>query len=158
QRKIARQIADNDARLTDLRHDIARSILEIRRAQAVPFGTSGEGEPGAVTAGGPARGPSIDEVQRQVQNAMGPAAGRLRRERRESFVELNAYDNFGKTSYGTAGYLGQGYFITVKHGVVALDDDREGRERRITSVTIRYDGKELDAEVVDTGEATVEVH
>ena len=40
----------------------------------------------------------------------------------ESFVELNAYDDRGKSSYGTAGYLGNGYFITVKHGVIALDE------------------------------------
>src|SRR5690606_14186275 len=79
--------------------------------------------------------------------------------RRESFVELNAVDNFGKTSYGTAGYLGQGYFITVKHGVVALDPVREGREpRRITSIRIRYRGADLPARVVDVGDADVEVH
>ena len=52
---------------------------------------------------------------------MGLLPVRLLRERRESFVELNSVDNFGKTSYGTAGYLGNGYFITVKHGVIALD-------------------------------------
>ena len=77
----------------------------------------------------------------------------------ESFVELNAVDSTGKTSYGTAGYLGQGYFITVKHGVMALDEPDEGRgSRRIENIKIRYKGKDLPARVVDAGNADVEVH
>ncbi len=65
----------------------------------------------------------------------------------------------GKTNYGTAGYLGHGYFVTVKHAVVALkeEDDRQGA-RKITSVKIVYRGKEIPARVVDTGDADVEVH
>jgi len=90
---------------------------------------------------------------------MGLFPVRLLRERKESFVELNAYDNLGKTNYGTAGYLGGGYFITVKHGVIALDDPEEGHEaRRITSIKVRYKGKDLNARVVDSGNANVEVH
>ena len=86
---------------------------------------------------------------------MGLFPVRLLRERRSSFVELNAYDNFGKTSYGTAGYLGNGYFITVKHAVVALGENANAR--RITSVKIVYDGKQIPAKLVDTGDAEVEV-
>jgi hypothetical protein len=83
----------------------------------------------------------------------------LLRERRDSFVELNAYDNFGKTSYGTAGYLGNGYFITVKHGVIALDEPVDGRDtRKIVSIKVRYKGKDIPARVVDAGNADVEVH
>jgi hypothetical protein len=90
---------------------------------------------------------------------MGLFPVQLLRSRKESFVELNAVDNFGKTSYGTAGYLGDGYFITVKHGVVALDEPIEGRDaRRMTSVKIRYKGKDLPARVIDAGDASVEVH
>ena len=89
---------------------------------------------------------------------MGLLPVRLLRERRESFVEMNAYDNFGKSSYGTAGYLGRGYFITVKHGVVALDESEGSEARRITSIKIKYKGKELSAQVVDAGDANVEVH
>jgi hypothetical protein len=90
---------------------------------------------------------------------MGLVPVRLLRERRDSFVELNASDNFGKTSYGTAGYLGSGYFITVKHGVIALDEPSEGREsRRIVSITIRHKNRDLAATVVDSGDANVEVH
>jgi hypothetical protein len=93
-----------------------------------------------------------------LQSEMGLLPVRLLRERRESFVELNAFDNFGKSSYGTAGYLGRGYFITVKHAVVALDE-QDGREpRRIESIKIRYKGKDLPGRVVDSGDANVEVH
>jgi hypothetical protein len=84
---------------------------------------------------------------------------RLLRERRESFVELNTVDSTGKTSYGTAGYLGNGYFITVKHGVMVLEEPVEGREpRRVDSIKIRYKGRDLAARVVDAGDADVEVH
>ena len=90
---------------------------------------------------------------------MGLFPVRLLRDRKESFVELNAYDNFGKTNYGTAGYLGGGYFITVKHGVIALDEPADGQEaRRITAIKVRYKGRDLNARVVDSGNANVEVH
>jgi S1-C subfamily serine protease len=87
---------------------------------------------------------------------MGLLPIRLLRERRASFVPVHAYDQSGALRYGTAGYLGAGYFITVKHGVVALDDSRG--DRRITSVEIVHAGKKLKATVVDSGSADVEVH
>jgi hypothetical protein len=47
----------------------------------------------------------------------------------------------------------------VKHGVVALEDPVDGREaRRITRITLRYNGRDLPARLVDTGDANVEVH
>ena len=52
-------------------------------------------------------------------------------------------DSLGKSGYGTAGYVGDGYFITVKHAVVALDDDDGAR--KITSVTLRYKGQDIAA-------------
>ena len=71
----------------------------------------------------------------------------LLRERRSSFVELYSYDNLGKTNYGTAGYLGGGYFVTVKHAVVALkDEDDRQSTRKITSIKIVYKGKEIPAQ------------
>jgi hypothetical protein len=73
-------------------------------------------------------------------------------------VELYAYDNFGKTNYGTAGYLGRGYFVTVKHAVVALKGDDDRGTRKITSVKVVYQGKEIPARIIDTGDADVEVH
>ncbi|MCC6988651.1 MAG: trypsin-like peptidase domain-containing protein, partial [Acidobacteria bacterium] len=68
---------------------------------------------------------------------------------------LNTTDAAGAAGYGTAGYLGHGYFITVKHAVVALGDDA-GRE--VQSITVRYRGRDLPARIVDAGDATTEVH
>ena len=158
QRRMAQQIADNDTRLSALRDDMARSILEIRQERPVPSATDGRRQPEVVTAAGTAQSTIVDEIKRQIQSEMGLLPVRLLRERRESFVELNAYDNLGKTSYGTAGYLGNGYFITVKHGVIALDEG-DGRDaRRITDIKIRYKNREIDATVVDAVDANVEVH
>ena len=64
------------------------------------------------------------------------------RERRDSFVEMYSYDATGSSNYGTAGYLGHGYFITVKHGVVALGDVPESRH--ITSIKLMYNGQAAD--------------
>src|SRR6185503_14105641 len=67
--------------------------------------------------------------------------------------------NLGKTNYGTAGYLGGGYFITVKHAVVALkDEDDHQSSRKITSIKVVYKGKEIPARLIDTGDADQEVH
>jgi S1-C subfamily serine protease len=159
QQTISMQLAENEASIAALRDDVARNILQIRQAQnGRTAATDGSQQPEVVSASGNSA-PLIDEIKRQLQNEMGLLPVRLLRERRQSFVELNAYDNFGKSSYGTAGYLGDGYFITVKHGVVALDDQQDGREeRRITRITIRYQGKDLPARLVDAGDANVEVH
>jgi S1-C subfamily serine protease len=160
QNSMSLQIAENDARIAALRDEMARNILNIRQSQSGrPSGTDGRREPEVVGASGPEASPLIEEIKRQLQSEMGLLPVRLLRERRQSFVELNAYDNFGKSSYGTAGYLGDGYFITVKHGVVALDDQQDGREtRRIERITIRYKGRDLPARLVDAGDANVEVH
>ncbi len=156
---MAQQIADNDARLSALQDNLARGILRTREDAVVPSGTDGQRQPEIVPADGQAQSALIDEIKRQLQSEMGLMPVRLLRERRDSFVELNAVDNFGKTSYGTAGYLGDGYFITVKHGVIALDDPSEGREgRRIVSITVRHKNKDLPARLVDSGDANVEVH
>jgi hypothetical protein len=159
QRQLSQQVADGDARLNALRDDVAKSILRLRERQVEPSGTDGQRMPEVVTAAGSPQSAIVEEIKRQLQSEMGLLPVRLLRERRESFVELNAYDNFGKTSYGTAGYLGNGYFITVKHGVIALDEPVDSREaRRIVSIKIRYKGRDLQAQVVDSGDANVEVH
>ena len=158
QRTIQQQLAVNDARLTALSEDFARGIERRRDVQPTASGTTGERQPEVVAASGDTRTALVDEVKRQLQTEMGLFPVRLLRERRESFVELNAIDNFGKSSYGTAGYLGNGYFITVKHGVVALDEPEDGAQRKITSIKIRYKARDLTARLVDAGDATVEVH
>jgi hypothetical protein len=106
QQSMAQQIADNDARLSALQDNLARGILRSRESAVVPSGTDGQRQPEIVPAGGEAQSALIDEIKRQLQSEMGLMPVRLLRERRDSFVELNAVDNFGKTSYGTAGYLG----------------------------------------------------
>ncbi len=173
QRSIERQLADNDARLIALRDDVARSILQSRQAQAPrPSGTAGDqqslagvplsatGEPASAVdqAGGvaTASSPMVEEIKRQLQAEMGLLPVRLLRQRRESFVELNAADSSGKTSYGTAGYLGNGYFITVKHAVVSLGEDAESRP--VSGITLRIGARDVPARIIDTGNAPVEVH
>ena len=162
QRQMSAQLAANDARVTALRDEMARNILEMRGGVALPSGTRGDEDAAVVAAAGSTQGAHsaiVDEVKRQLQSEMGLFPVRLLRDRKESFVELNAYDNFGKTNYGTAGYLGGGYFVTVKHGVIALDAPEDGQEaRRITSIKIRYKGRDVTARVVDSGNANVEVH
>ena len=99
----------------------------------------------------------VADVKRQLQDEMGLLPLTLLRERRDSFVELYSYDDRGASNYGTAGYLGNGYFITVKHGVVALGQDGVADPRKIDSVKMMYKGTPLVAQVVDAGDAKVEV-
>jgi hypothetical protein len=144
QRTMAQQLAQNEARLLALSDQFAR-------------GTGGQRQPDVVPASGESTNPLVDEIKKQLQSEMGLMPVRLLRDRKESFVELNAYDNSGKASYGTAGYLGNGYFITVKHGVVALDEPA-GSDRRFVSIKLRIAGRDVSARIVDTGDAQMEVH
>lgn len=157
QRSIAAQLASNEQRVAELRDDMAQAILQIRQAEtaATPSATNGERQPEIVPAGG-AQPALVEEIKRQLQSEMGLLPVRLLRERRQSFVELNAYDAGGKSSYGTAGYLGNGYFVTVKHAVVALDD-ADG-SHKITAIKLRIHGRDVPARLVDAGDADVEVH
>ena len=147
----ARQNADNDAEFAALRAEL--NDLR-RRGPFVATGTSGRtadlSDPASVEA-------IVDDVKRQLTHEMGLLPLDLLRNRRSSFVELYSYDDRGSSSYGTAGYLGNGYFITVKHGVVALGQEGVANPRIINSVKIAYGGKLLKAKVVDVGDATVEV-
>ena len=101
------------------------------------------------------RAPLIAEIKRQLKREMGLLPLSLLRERRRSFVQMYSYDSVGGSSYGTAGYLGNGYFITVKHGVVALGENPESR--RIIAIKLMYEGRAIAARVIDTGDANVEV-
>jgi hypothetical protein len=144
----ARQTADTDARFAALRAEVDQLR---RREPALPTGTSGH------LAADPSRASIIDDVKRQLSDEMGLLPLNLLRQRRDSFVELYSYDDRGSSSYGTAGYLGNGYFITVKHGVVALGQEGLSDPRRITSVKLAYKGKMLNARVIDVGDAKAEV-
>jgi hypothetical protein len=152
--------ATYDAKLDAIRSEVRSELGRSSRAEGTEAvataGTSGR------TAGKGAdasRQRMVAEIKEQLQAEMGLLPVQLLRESRSSFVELYSYDNQGKTNYGTAGYLGGGYFITVKHAVVALrdEDDRQSR-RKIQSVKVVYRGKEIPAKVIDTGDADVEVH
>ena len=147
----ARQNADTEAQFAALRAE----LNELRRREPlIATGTSGRLTPGPTPSDVDA---IVDDVKRQLSDEMGLFPLDLLRDRRGSFVELYSYDDRGSSSYGTAGYLGNGYFITVKHGVVALGQDGLSDPRKITSVKIAYGGKLLNAKVVDVGDAKVEV-
>jgi S1-C subfamily serine protease len=147
----ARQNADNEAQFAALRAELS----ELRhRGPLVATGTSGRTADLAMPASVDA---IVDDVKRQLTHEMGLFPLDLLRDRRTSFVELYSYDDRGSSSYGTAGYLGNGYFITVKHGVVALGQEGAANPRTIESVKLAYKGKLLNARVIDVGDATVEV-
>lgn len=155
--------ASYQAALDAVRGEANRGIGKWGRSEAVvPAGTVGqanaEKESGSLDGAAQAR--MIAEIKQQLQTEMGLVPLNLLRERRSSFVELYATDNFDKTNYGTAGYLGRGYFITVKHAVVALEDpdNRLSRPRKIVAIKIMYNGKEIPARLIDAGDADVEVH
>ena len=135
-------------------------IDQLRKAQPMPTGTSGTSGIAPSLADPPdesRRAAIVADVKRQLQSEMGLLPINMIRDRRQSFVELYSYDDRGASSYGTAGYLGNGYFITVKHGVVALGQEGLPDPRRITSIKLMYDGRPITARVVDAGDAKVEV-
>src|SRR5262249_51043151 len=152
----ALQNADSAERLTELRAEV--DLLR-RREAAQTAGTAGHTRrPNtAVPADDENRAAIVADVKRQLQAEMGLLPLNLLRERKESFVEWYSYDDKGSSNNGTAGYLGNGYFITVKHGVVALGQEGVSDPRRIVSIKLSYQGRSLPAKIVDTGDAKMEV-
>ncbi len=147
----ARQSAESDGRIAALHAEI-----DLLRRQQTPLATGTSGRTSA-SLDPVNREAIVEDVKRQLQSEMGLFPLNLMRERRDSFVELYSYDDRGASSYGTAGYLGNGYFITVKHGVIALGQEGVADPREITSIKLMYDGRALQARVVDSGDARVEV-
>jgi len=164
QRSLDREALDRvtyDAKLDAIRAEVRSELGRGPRADAAPAGTSGhlDAASKASDAAASARAKMVTEIKQELQNEMGLLPVHLLRERRSSFVELYSTDTLGKTNYGTAGYLGHGYFITVKHAVVALrNEDERAAPRKIVSVQIVYGGKEIPAKIIDAGDADVEVH
>ena len=144
---------DSDEQLAALRAEIAL----LKQPQPEAAGTSGHSDATTEALDDANRAAIVEAVKRQLQDEMGLLPLNLLRDRRTSFVELYSYDDRGASSYGTAGYLGSGYFITVKHGVVALGQEGLADPRRIVSVKLMYNGKLIPARVVDSGDAKVEV-
>jgi S1-C subfamily serine protease len=141
----------SDEQLAALRAEIA--LLKHRPTEAA--GTAGNASRASLDPTN--RAAIVADVKRQLADEMGLLPLNLLRDRSESFVELYSYDDKGSSSYGTAGYLGNGYFITVKHGVVALGQEGLANPRKIVSVKLSYKGRMIPARVVDAGDAQVEV-
>jgi S1-C subfamily serine protease len=152
----ARQAAENEnEQIAALRAEVG--ILKRQRTDGAS-GTSGkliDTHAPAASMDDHSRAALVADIKRQLKTEMGLLPVSMLRERRASFVEMYSYDSTGASNYGTAGYLGNGYFITVKHGVVALGDG--AASRKITSIKIMYDGRGILARVIDTGDANVEV-
>jgi S1-C subfamily serine protease len=149
----ARQNATSEERIAALSAEV--ELLRQRDLQS-PTGTSGR----IATASAmddASRAAIVADVKRELSAEMGLLPLTLLRDRRNSFVELNSYDDRGTSNYGTAGYLGSGYFITVKHAVVALGQDGVSDPRRIDSIKLNYRGRMLTAHLVDAGDARSEV-
>ncbi len=151
----ARNSADSDGQMAVIRAEIS----QLKRRSTEAAGTAGRSTPvpTGLSADDTARASIVADVKRQLSDEMGLLPLNLLRDRSTSFVELYSYDDHGSSSYGTAGYLGEGYFITVKHGVVALSQEGQAEPRKITSVKLAYKGKLLNARLVDSGDARVEV-
>ena len=146
-----RRAVDQDARIDALRAEMA---LIARNGRGVT-GTSGLVLDDASAA---ARATLIDDLMRQLKHEMGLMPISLLRARGESFVELYAKDNLGHSNYGTAGYLGNGYFITVKHAVVALGAPADDAQpRRVEKIEVIVNGRRVPASLVDAGDADMEV-
>ena len=140
-----------------LRSELRGKIARTPATESTAAGTAGS--VGPAMPGIDTRATIVAEIKEQLRSELGLLPLDLLRDRRASFVELYATDNFGKTNYGTAGYLGHGYFITGKHAVVALkDDDDPGQMRRVTSIRIVHRGHDVAVRLVDAGDADVEVH
>jgi hypothetical protein len=154
---IEQRIADNNDAIAALREKMTHDEMKAATASGLrALGTMGEAVMGGMANDAGSRDRFVEEIKGQLQREMGLVPIRVLRERGASFVQVHAYDQYGGLRYGTAGYLGGGYFITVKHGVLALND--AGGGRRIASVKIVHGRKELSATVIDSGTADVEVH
>jgi Trypsin-like peptidase domain len=143
-----------DSRLTKLQDELKRALTREQTHSDVAVGTAGA--PTDVS-NEEKRERLVADIKEQLGHEMGLLPVRLIRDRQASFAELYTYDNHGQRSYGTAGYLGQGYFITVKHAVVALSEDGQKSDRTITSIKVLYQGKEVPAKLIDAGKAEMEV-
>jgi hypothetical protein len=152
-REAEQQLVHRDRRIAELRAEmdsIAKAVRDDRAARAAVSTSRLPAEPDADRDG------LVEELKEQLQHDLGLVPVRLLRDRRRSFVELYTYDNLGHSNYGTAGYLGGGYFVTVKHAVVALAHDVEDG-RTITAINLVYGSRSVSATVVDAGDAATEV-
>jgi S1-C subfamily serine protease len=152
----ARQNATSEQRIAALSAEV--ESLRQRELQATAGTTGRRAAPAsAAMMDDESRAAIVADIKRELTAEMGLLPLTLLRERRNSFVELNSYDDHGSSNYGTAGYLGNGYFITVKHAVVALGQDGASDPRRIQSIKVTHKGRTYSAQLVDAGDARAEV-
>jgi hypothetical protein len=144
-------LAVSQARVDALERDLGRALGHDADARDVA-GTTGR--PGIAPDVALLSAGIAERVKDDLRTEMGWLPARTLRARRESFVELYATDADARESYGTAGHLGGGYFITVKHGVLGLRHD----QAPIEDVRLRIDGRLVRARVIDAGAASTEVH
>jgi hypothetical protein len=132
----ARQAAENEnEQIAALRAEIGILRRQHPVDSSLISGTSGRAlTPKPTAMDDESRAALVADIKRELKTEMGLLPLSMLRERRESFVEMYSYDATGSSNYGTAGYLGHGYFITVKHGVVALGNAPDSR--KITSVKL----------------------
>ena len=84
----------------------------------------------------------IADVKRQLHGRDGAAAAHAAaRASARASSSSTPTTTSGSSSYGTAGYIGNGYFITVKHGVIALGQEGAADPRKIVSVKLMYKGR-----------------
>jgi hypothetical protein len=155
-RQADQQLADRDRRIAALRSEMEAIVKTMHDDQASHGSGAVLPTSGASPLPDGTRAGLVEEIKAQLESELGLVPVRLLRDRRRSFVELYAYDNKGRSNYGTAGYLGDGYFITVKHAVVALQNDAE-EGRKITSIKLVFGSRTVSATVVDSGDADTEV-
>ena len=151
----ARQNANSEQRIAALSAEI--DSLRQRDLLATAGTTGRRVAPSQSAMDDESRAAIVADVKRELTAEMGLLPLNLLRERRNSFVELNSYDDHGASNYGTAGYLGSGYFITVKHAVVALGQEGVADPRHIRSIKLTYKGRSISATLVDAGDARAEV-
>jgi S1-C subfamily serine protease len=148
-------MAAQAARLDALQREVA-ALMQHRTAPGAITGTVGMSS-GSFDATGKVESSLVEAVASRVRRDLGLMSPVMVRDLRNSFVELYANDSAGVSSYGTAGHLGNGYFITVKHGVMALGHEASGAQRQIETVRLRIGKRLVRAEVVDAGDANAEV-
>jgi hypothetical protein len=74
---------------------------------------------------------------------------------RPSVVEVGAYDKAGSFFYGSATYLGDDYFLSVKHEAFTLETGKKPVLR--PKIQVRINSSFVETQVVDFGNAQAEV-
>jgi hypothetical protein len=135
------------------RADLSRRLEATRKAQEADRRKAAEAEAKTRIL--------IERLTQQVGSLgsdLGHFTPKVLKKYRSSFVEVYAYFKEGKTlkaNYGTAEYLGEGFFLTSKHVVAPYAAPGGPAPRPILAVKVKCAATLIDAVVVDTGDAGV---